>query len=264
MASWAAPRGAWPSGWGRSSFLSVQCWWGSTWNTVSSSGIPSAREIWRYWRESVLQRATKTIEGLEAVSCEESLWDLGLSSLEKRRLGEAGNIDLIYVQKYLKGRGKDDGARLYPVMPSDRTRDNGHKLEHRRFPLNITFLLWGWQSAGRCCPERLYSFHGDIQKLSRRSRGQPALGDPVWAEEAGQDDLQSQQDDPPSNLNHSVILWESWKGICVPKSLKWLARVLLQQGSEEWNHSPLAYLCCPLCAVLPLRFLLAPVLIFWI
>ena len=39
--------------------------------------------------------------------------------------------------KYLKGARIEDGARLFPVVLSDRTRGDGHKLKHRRFPLNI-------------------------------------------------------------------------------------------------------------------------------
>jgi len=39
--------------------------------------------------------------------------------------------------KYLKGRSQVDGARLFLVMPSDRTRDNRHKLEHRKLHTNV-------------------------------------------------------------------------------------------------------------------------------
>lgn len=72
------------------------------------------------------------IRGLEQLPHEERLSVLELFSLKKVRLRR----DLINVHKYLKGECQVYEARLFLVMPSNRKRDNGHRLEHRKFCTN--------------------------------------------------------------------------------------------------------------------------------
>jgi len=73
------------------------------------------------------------IKGLEHLSCKERLRDLGLFSLEKRRLTE----DLTNVYKYLRCGRQREKARLFSVVCGNRTRGNGYKQKHRKFRTNV-------------------------------------------------------------------------------------------------------------------------------
>ncbi|KAK4817250.1 hypothetical protein QYF61_005463, partial [Mycteria americana] len=75
-------------------------------------------EIQSYRRECS-KWSLRLIKGLEHLSHEERLRQVGLFSIENRKL----KTDIIDIYKYMKGE--------------DRTRGNEHELKHRRFHLNI-------------------------------------------------------------------------------------------------------------------------------
>jgi len=73
------------------------------------------------------------IRGLEHLCYEERLRELGLFSLEKKRLWG----DLIAAFQFLKGVYRKDGERLFSRACCARTKSSGFQLKEGRFRLGI-------------------------------------------------------------------------------------------------------------------------------
>ena len=114
------------------------------------------------------------IRGLEHLPYEERLRDLGLFSLEKRRLWG----DLIAAFQYFKGAYKQEGEQLFTRVDSDGTRGNGFKLRQGRFRLDIRRKFF---SEGGDILERLPKEVVDAPSLEAvKARLDVALGSLVW------------------------------------------------------------------------------------
>ena len=101
------------------------------------------------------------VRGLEHLPDNERLRVVGLYSLGKRRL----RGDLINAYKYLKGGSQVDKARLFSVVPSNRTW--GSEQKHRKSDRALE------QAAQRGC--RVF-FSGDAQNPPEHLPVQPAVG----------------------------------------------------------------------------------------
>lgn len=111
--------------------------------------------------------------------------------------------DLNHVYENLKGGYKEEGARLFSVIPSARTRDSGHKMGRRRFCVTIR--------------KHFCALQVTLVQISKRGCGisfleisksclNVVLGTLLWVSLLEQG-VGQMDPDVPSDLSYPVILW---------------------------------------------------------
>ena len=158
-------------------------------------------------------------------------------SLKKRRL----RGDLINAYKYLKGGCQKDGAKLFSVVPSNRTRGNGHKQKHRKFRLNMRknfFPLRVTDPWTRLPREVVESPSLEIFK----TRLDAVLCSLLWVTLLRQGGWTRWPTEVPSKPEHSVILCDSvsWPWLaarCPPRCSLTIPSQTGQSEKVRWKCS---------------------------
>ena len=116
------------------------------------------------------------LRGLQHLPYEDRLRELGLFSMEKRRL----QGDLSAACQDLKGAYRQEGRQLLERADNSRTRGNGFRLKEGRLRLDVRGKFFT-QRVVRCwnsCPERLWVPRPSLEVFKARLDG--ALGSLGW------------------------------------------------------------------------------------
>ena len=114
------------------------------------------------------------IRGLQHLPYKNRVRELGLFSLEKRRMWG----DVIAAFQYLKGAYKQEGNQLFGRVDNSRTRGNGFKLREGKFRLDVRGILY--KESGEVL-EQLPREAVDAWSLEVfKARLDGALGSLVW------------------------------------------------------------------------------------
>ena len=202
--SWGTLEEALPGGWGRWSFLCSLHWWGHTWSTVSSLGLPSTSEIWSYWRESSKGpwrwlrdwSISPMRKGRESSDC--AAW-----KREDLRAASSSMCKNIWREGVKK---MEPGYFQWCPVTGAQAVGTHWNAGGSVWTSGNTFLLCERLTTGMGCPERLRSLHPwRYSKATGHGPGQPALGGPAWA--WGLDKMASRGPFQPQPFRNPVILW---------------------------------------------------------